>query len=114
MKIKTTIRYHFTSIRVAIIKKNKEKKRSGEDVEKFEHLGIGGCCSVAKLCPPLCDPMDCSPPGFPVPHHLPEFAQTHVHESVMPSNHLVLCSLGGRNIEWYSHYGEQYGGPAKN
>ena len=30
-------------------------------------------------CPILCDPMDCSMPGFPVHHHLPEFAQTHVH-----------------------------------
>ena len=27
----------------------------------------------------LCDPMDCSMQGFPVPHHLSEFAQTHVH-----------------------------------
>ena len=37
------------------------------------------CCSVAKSCPTLCDPMVCSTPGFPVLHHLPEFAQTHVH-----------------------------------
>ena len=37
------------------------------------------CCSVAKACPTLCNPMDCSTPGFPVPHYLPEFAQTHVH-----------------------------------
>ena len=35
--------------------------------------------SVAQLCPTLCDPMDCSMPGFPVHHHLLEFAQTHVH-----------------------------------
>ena len=35
------------------------------------------CCSVTKSCPSLCDPMDCSTPGFPVLHHLPEFAQTH-------------------------------------
>ena len=35
--------------------------------------------------------MDGSIPGFPVLHHLLEFAQTHVHESVMPSNHLILC-----------------------
>ena len=35
--------------------------------------------------------MDCSTPGFPVLHHLPELAQTHVGELVMPSNHLVLC-----------------------
>ena len=37
------------------------------------------CCSVIKSCPALCNPMDCSTPGFPVLHHLPEFAQTHVH-----------------------------------
>ena len=37
------------------------------------------CCSVAQLCPILCDPMDCSMPGFPVLHCLPEFSQTHVH-----------------------------------
>ena len=37
------------------------------------------CCSVAKLFLTLCDPMDCSTPGFPVLHHLLEFAQTHVH-----------------------------------
>ena len=50
------------------------------------------CCLVAQLCPILCDPMDCSIPGFPVlHHHLPEFAQTHVIEMVMPSNHLILC-----------------------
>ena len=38
------------------------------------------CCyySVAKLCPTLCHPMDCSTPGFPVHHHLPKPAQTHV------------------------------------
>ena len=35
--------------------------------------------------------MDCSTPGFPALHHLPEFAQTHVIESAMPSNHLILC-----------------------
>ena len=35
--------------------------------------------------------MDCSTPGFPVLHHLPELAQTHVIESMMPSNHLILC-----------------------
>ena len=39
----------------------------------------------------LCSLMDCSTPGFPVHHQLPEFAQTHVHQSVMTSNHLILC-----------------------
>ena len=37
------------------------------------------CCSIANLCPTLCDPMDCSTPGFPALHYLPEFAQTHAH-----------------------------------
>ena len=47
--------------------------------------------SVTQSCPTLCDHMDCSTPGLPVHHQLPEFTQTHVHELVMPSNHLILC-----------------------
>ena len=39
----------------------------------------------------LCDSMDCSTPDFSVLNYLPEFAQTHVIWSVMPSNHLILC-----------------------
>ena len=35
--------------------------------------------SVSQLCLTLCDPMDCSAPGFPVHHQLLEPAQTHVH-----------------------------------
>ena len=45
--------------------------------------------SVTQSCLPLCDPMDCSMPGFPVHHQFLELAQTI--ESVMPSNHLILC-----------------------
>ena len=37
-------------------------------------------CSVTQSCLKLfCDPMDCSLPGFPVLHFLPEFPQTHIH-----------------------------------
>ena len=50
-----------------------------------------GLLFSGSLCLTLCNPMDCSTPGLPVLHHLPEFAQTHVHRSVMPSNHLILC-----------------------
>ena len=48
------------------------------------------CCSVAKLCLTLPKTVDCSTPGFPVPHHLslPKFMST---ESVMPSNSLIVC-----------------------
>ena len=35
--------------------------------------------SVAQSCPTLCDPMNCSTPGLPVHHQLPEFTQTHAH-----------------------------------
>ena len=35
--------------------------------------------SVAQSCPTLCNPMDCSTPGFPIHHQLPELTQTHVH-----------------------------------
>ena len=37
------------------------------------------CCSVAQSHPTLCNPMDCSMPGFPVLHYVTEFAQTRVH-----------------------------------
>ena len=49
------------------------------------------CCSVAKLCPTLCNPMDCSTPGFTVSQSLLKVMST---ESVMPSSHLILyCPL---------------------
>ena len=41
--------------------------------------GSGRCCSVAKWCPILGNPMDSSAPGFPVLHCFPEFAQTDVY-----------------------------------
>jgi len=56
--------------------------------------------SVAQLCPTLCDPMcatfcdpmDCSIPGFPVYHQLPEIAQSHVHwvSNAIQPFHLLL------------------------
>ena len=48
-------------------------------------------CSVAQLCPTLCDPTDHNMPGFPVFHCLPEPAQTHVHQvgdAIQPSHRL--------------------------
>ena len=35
---------------------------------------------VSQSCPTLCDPMNCSTPGFLVHHQLPELTQTHVHQ----------------------------------
>ena len=50
------------------------------------------CCSVSKSCLTLCDPMDCSMPGFPVFHCLLEFAHVHVHwvgDAIQPSHPLL-------------------------
>ena len=47
--------------------------------------------SVAQLCLTLCNPMDCSTPGLPVHHQLPEFTQTHIHwvsDAIQPSQPL--------------------------
>ena len=47
--------------------------------------------SVAQSCLTLCDPMDCSMPGFPVHRQLPQLAQTHVHKVSDAIHHLILC-----------------------
>ena len=52
-------------------------------------------CSVTQLCPTLCNPMDCSMPGFLVPYHLLEFTQAHVHwvsNAIQPSHPLLFPS----------------------
>ena len=49
------------------------------------------CCSVTQSCLTLCDPMDGSMPGFPVLHHLPQLAQTHIYwvsDTIQPSHPL--------------------------
>ena len=52
------------------------------------------CCSLhSKSFPTLCNPVDCSIPGFPVLHYLQEFAQNHVHrvsDVIQPSHPLLL------------------------
>ena len=47
--------------------------------------------SFTQLCPTLCDPMNRSTPGLPVHHQLLKSTQTQSIDSVMPSNHLILC-----------------------
>ena len=46
--------------------------------------------SVAQSCPKLCNPMDCSMPGFPVHQQLRSLLKLMSIESVMPFNHLIL------------------------
>ena len=57
--------------------------------------------SVSQSCPTLCDPMDCSMPGFPVYHQLLELAQTHVHQvgdDIQPSHPLLSPSPPAFNL----------------
>ena len=57
--------------------------------------------SAAQLCPTLCDPMDCSTPGFPVYHQLPELTQIHVHrvsDTIQPSHPLSPSSPPTSNL----------------
>ena len=60
--------------------------------ESFKVLGTSvQFSSVAQSCLTLCDPMDCSMPGFPVHQQLPELTQTHVHwvsDVIQPSHPL--------------------------
>ena len=59
-------------------------------VEFSRFLRVFCCCSVTKSCLSLCDPLDCSTPGFPF-----TVSQSLLNlmciEWVMPSNHLILC-----------------------
>ena len=67
----------------------KKKKRKKETLN-FTHRN-GSVSSVAQTFPTLCDPMDCSTPGFLVYHQLLELAQTHVHwvgDAIQPSHPL--------------------------
>ena len=66
----------------------------------FSH-NLWNCCSFTQLCPTLCSPMDCSMPGFPVLHYLPEFAQTRVHwvnDTIQPSHLLSSPSAHAFNF----------------
>ena len=56
--------------------------------------------SVAQSCLTLCDPMNCSTPGLPVHHRLPEITQTHIHrvgDAIQPSHPLSSPSPPARN-----------------
>ena len=56
---------------------------------------------VTQSCPTLCNPMDCSLPGFPVHHQFLELAQTQVHQvgdAIQPSHPLSCPSLPAFNL----------------
>ena len=83
----------------------------------FPFFFIVCCCfSVAKLCPTLCHPMDCSTPGFLFLPHLLEFAQTHVHwvsDAIQPPHPLSSPSPPAFNhsqhqslFQWFGSFNQ--------
>ena len=90
-------------------KEIEENKRMGKTRDLFKkvrdtkgtfHSSSVQFSSVAQSCLTLCDPMNCSTPGLPVHHHLPEFTQTHVHrvsDAIQPSHPLSSPSLPAPN-----------------
>ena len=76
------------------VKEESEKIGLKLNIQKTKIMASGPIVqfsSVAQSCPTLCDPMNCSTPGLPVHHQLPEFTQTHVHrvgDAIQPSHPL--------------------------
>ena len=73
------------------VKEESEKASSKLNIKKLRSWHLGPFSSVTQSCPTLCDPMNCSTPGLPVHHQLPEFTQTEVHrvgDAIQPSHPL--------------------------
>ena len=63
-----------------------------KDISKAEsRIALVQFSSVVQLTPTLCNPMDCSMPDFPIHNNSKRFLKLMSIESVMPSNHLILC-----------------------
>ncbi|CAM9604088.1 unnamed protein product [Rangifer tarandus platyrhynchus] len=72
------------------------QKRTSKQMKRAFTANIIQFSSVAQSCLTLCDPMDCSTPGFPVHHQLPKLAQIHVHrvsDAIQPSHPLLSSRL---------------------
>ena len=65
------------------------------NINVINSICISQFSSIAHSCPTLCVPMNCSMPGLPVHHQLPEFIQTHIHQvsdAIQPSYPLLSPS----------------------
>ena len=74
----------------------------------YKNWGHINCwCSITKLCLTLCNPTDCSMPGFPVLRYLPEFSQTRVHwvcDAILPSHPLLFLSPSALNLSQHLEF----------
>ena len=91
-------------------------------LEKYHEAQLSrGISSVTQSCLILCDPMDCSTPGFPIHHQLPELTYTHVHRidhaiqpalplssasppAFYPSQHQGLSNESVLHIRWPKYW----------
>ena len=70
---------------------NRERGSRGRGYMHIYVYTYQSVSSVTQSCATLCNPMECSTPGFPVHHQLPKLAQTHVHQvsdAIQPSHSL--------------------------
>ena len=77
------------------------KNSEGREIYQLEGLWAVQFSSVAQSCLALCDSMNCSSPGLPVHHQLPEFTQTHVRwvgDAIQPSHPLSSPSPPALNL----------------
>ena len=83
----TSFKFHFVNLTVQSIVLYNIRQRTLH----YRIFSLYQFSSVTQSCPTLCDPMDCSMPGFPVHHQFPVLAQTHVHrvgDAIQPSHPL--------------------------
>ena len=79
----------------------REIRKSSVQILTWYHIQLS---LVPQLCLTLCNPMDCSTPGFPAQHQLPEIAQAHVHrvsDNIQPSYPLSSPSPPAFNLSWH-------------
>ena len=77
------------------------KKQEANEVNPTIASVSQSVSSVTQLCPTLCNPMDCSTPGFPVHHQLPELTQTDVRRvsnAIQPAHPLLSPSPPAFNL----------------
>ena len=85
-KLKGVPKSLVTKLKLLVLKKFMQKSIANK---------ICYCCSVTQSCLTLCDPKICGMPGLPVPHHLLNFPQVHVHcigDAIHPSHPLMPSS----------------------
>ena len=81
----------------------------GGEIRKWSE-SIYQFSSVVQSCLTLCDPVDCSTPGVPVHHQLPELAQTHVHQlsdAIQPSHPLLSPSRPAFNLSQHQVFSNE-------